>query len=464
MSWVSLVARIGGVAFLLPLIITRLTAEEVVVWYIFTTVTSLIIIMDFGFSPTLSRLYGYVHGGASISEIKRGAFSPVLNRKVAVNLQSLALLRLFSAKSYLILSGSVFVVGGAAAALALNSPITNSGLGWVGWLGWLIVLTASSIQLYSMRYSVELQGSNRIADVQSRQALTSCLSLISAGLSLFMELSFLCLVISYYTWQVVYFFVIRSRYYKVVCPAINADKLEEDIVWSAAWPSIWKSGLGLLMSVGLIQSSGIIYAQLAPAAEVASYMISLQLIRALSQFSQVPFYVKLPVYAKQYASGMHQAILKDVPFRMRLSYLIYTLGFFFIALYGDDLLSFIGSDILLPSGLVWSIMGAAILIERFGAMHIQLYSLTNNIIWHVANGVTGVLMIVIFLLLYPEISVLAFPASMLISYLSFYSWFSTKHSYNEYSLTFFGFDRFVFLPFFIIFSAWVGWKFYVILL
>ena len=33
--------------------------------------------------------------------------------------------------------------------------------------------------------------------------------------------------------------------------------------------------------------------------------------------------------------------------------------------------------------------------ERVGALHIQLYSMTNHIVWHIANGVTGILLIVL---------------------------------------------------------------------
>jgi uncharacterized membrane protein YdcZ (DUF606 family) len=60
---------------------------------------------------------------------------------------------------------------------------------------------------------------------------------------------------------------------------------------------------------------------------------------------------------------------------------------------GPWLLNFIGSQVEFPSRglLLLLILGFA--IERFSAMHMQLYSLTNHIIWHKINGMTGLFIV-----------------------------------------------------------------------
>lgn len=457
MSWVALLVRVGGLAFLLPLVVTELPVETVVVWYVFTTITSLVIIMDFGFSPTLSRLYGYAHGGASISEIAAGNFCVEKSTGYTTesNQSTILSLRLFGAKAYLMLAFGCFLVAGLIGSLALVGPMAAAELGLNGWLAWLVVLIISSLQLYVMRYSVELQGSNRIAEVQSRQAVTSLLALISASLSLVLGLGFLAFVVAFYIWPLVYFYSIRKCFNKKKISVIGGVVEPSSLVWLVAWPPIWKSGIGMLMSIGLIQASGVIYAQLAPATEVASYMIGLQLIRAISQFSQVPFYVKLPLFSRQYALGQVESILVSASKYMKISYLVYTCGFFVVVFFGEIVFDYIGSQVKLPREDIWALMGAAILVERYGAMHIQLYSLSNNIIWHIANGVTGGLMILLCVLLYPSLAVLAFPVSMLIAYVSFYLWYSVGHSYREFGQTFYGFDTNVFGPFALIFICWL---------
>src|SRR6202012_3480933 len=74
-------------------------------------------------------------------------------------------------------------------------------------------------------------------------------------------------------------------------------------VLRALWPATWRSGIGVLASHGIIQSSGLVYSQLAPAADLASYLLALRVVTMVSQISQAPFYSKLPRMAALQASG-----------------------------------------------------------------------------------------------------------------------------------------------------------------
>jgi hypothetical protein len=79
-------------------------------------------------------------------------------------------------------------------------------------------------------------------------------------------------------------------------------------------------------------------------------------------------------------------------------------------------------------------------------MHIQLYSITNHIVWHIANGITGVIMLLSSLVLYPVIEVYAFPMALVIGYLGFYAWYCSGYSYRAFNLGFFAYERNVMLP------------------
>jgi hypothetical protein len=101
-------------------------------------------------------------------------------------------------------------------------------------------------------------------------------------------------------------------------------------------------------------------------------------------------------------------------------------------------------------------MGLSMFAERYGAMHIQLYSTTNHIIWHIANGVSGVIYLIVVLILFKQIGVYSFPLGTLISYLGFYCWYSAMHSYRAFGLDFWTFERstmlilFIFVLFYVI--------------
>ncbi|MBA7645686.1 hypothetical protein ES703_53444 [subsurface metagenome] len=194
------------------------------------------------------------------------------------------------------------------------------------------------------------------------------------------------------------------------------------------------------MTYGLVQASGILYAQVGTVASIASYLLALRLIQTVSQFSQAPFYSKLPVFARLFTENKRSAVVALAKRGMRLSYWCYVAGFIGLGIAGEPLLKFIGSNADFPDNLLWSLMGIAFFVERYGAMHLQLYSVTNHIIWHIVTITFGIIYILVCLILFDLIGVYCFPVGILLGHLGFYSWYSAKHSYKFFGLTFKSFD------------------------
>jgi hypothetical protein len=253
----------------------------------------------------------------------------------------------------------------------------------------------------------------------------------------------LSLVIANQAWTILNIFRNRwlcrkvedGQYKKFTGSVIHRD------VFDATWQSAWRSGLGILTGYGFIQASGILYAQMSSAANVASYLLALRFIQAISQFSQAPFYSKLPLLARLRAQGDYRQQIQVAQIGMKRSYWTYIIGFISVGLFADPLLHMLHSNANFVSPALWTLLGLAIFAERYGAMHLQLYSTTNHIIWHVANGVTGIIFLIASLALIGHIGVYAFPASMLISNIGFYAWYSAGHSYRAYNLHFWSFER-----------------------
>jgi hypothetical protein len=131
---------------------------------------------------------------------------------------------------------------------------------------------------------------------------------------------------------------------------------------------------------------------------------------------------------------------------MLLAYWTYVAGFIGLGVLATPLLRLIGSNAEFVNPLLWGLMGLSMFAERYGAMHIQLYSTTNHIIWHIANGVSGVIYLVAALVLFKQIGVYAFPVGTLAGYLGFYCWYSAMHSYKAFGLKFWEFEMFTTIP------------------
>ena len=80
-------------------------------------------------------------------------------------------------------------------------------------------------------------------------------------------------------------------------------------------------------------------------------------------------------------------------------------------------------------------------------MHINLYSTTNHIVNHIANGVSGIIYLVVGSIGYSYFGLYAFPFALIAGNMGFYAWYAAIHSYRSFELQFYAFESTVMLPF-----------------
>jgi hypothetical protein len=216
--------------------------------------------------------------------------------------------------------------------------------------------------------------------------------------------------------------------------AWRGSAARDPAVWREVAPAAWRSGLGVLLNQGAIQGSGLVYAQLAAPAEVAAYLLALRVMQGLSEVAGVPFYIRLPAMARLYAEKNAPALAASAARGMLWANWLLVAGVLALAWAGASLLAAIGSRTPFVAPAVWWMLATAILVERIGAMHLQLYSVTNRVLWHIANGVAGVLMICTMPPAYLALGLPGLPLGMLIGYAAFYTPFSMACSYRAFRL------------------------------
>lgn len=448
MTWGSFLVRSLNLIVVLPLILTRFDTADIALWYLFAAVISLQFMMDLGFSPTFARVIAFGMGGMGAQGLKD--LRDVKNVGACQEPDWQTVERICSTMR---LVYSRVAVGGFAllsglGTLALLKPVSLSSDPVESWLAWCLIVATSTFSLFGNAYSSYLQGLNEIAVLRRWEIVTSLGAIITSCVALLVGSGILGLVAANQFWVVVG--MIRNRW---LCRVVADGRFKrftaagrDEHVMRAVWPSAWRSGIGQFMTYGLIQLSAIFYAQSGNPSGVASYLLGLKLIQMLSQFSRAPFYSKLPVLAKLQAAGQVDRQVTLARRGMVLSYWVFALGFVVCGVFGSPLLKMLGSNAAFPDSLLWCLLGLAMFAERFGAMHIQLYSITNHIIWHTANGVSGLIYLLLTALLVPSLGVHAFPAALLASYLLFYCWFSAGYSYSTFGLKFWTFESRTMLP------------------
>lgn len=435
-TWGSLAIRLAAMLVVLPVVLMRFAPPEVALWQLFSTLFMLAMMLDFGLAPTFVRLLSFARGGATLVEMarmQRSAAAPARPANPAVAGSVLATSRWL----YPRIATGVTVLLAVFGTVSLIKPVAQTQDMFAEWVAWSVVLGSTGLSLWGGGYSAALQGMEKIAEMRRWEMVTGFCQIVTSGIVLAFGGHLLALVSTYQAWAVLG--AIRNRWLlRRLHPELFATlPAPYPEVIKVAWPAAWRSGFGVLMSQGIVQASGVVYSQLAPAAEVASYLLALRLVLIISQFCQAPFYSKLPRLAALQAEGKTADQVRIAQKGMQTSYWVFAMlsiavlvGYWMIlAIRRIDSVYFFNP-------MVFSLLSLGFFVERMGAMHIQLYSLTNHIIWHIATSVTGVLMILASTLLFRQVGVYAFPAALLMAYTLFYCPYSMSNSYKAYRLRF----------------------------
>lgn len=445
-TWMSFLSKSFNVTLIMPLILSRFDTNDVNLWYLTASMISMQILLDAGFGSAFVRIIAYgTVGLKSFSELRTGTIS-CSNGKFDEGYIASSYRIMQRIYRYLSIIALVFL--GSFGSWLIEDAVNLSTNAVMGWYTWSLFVLTFPIILWGNVYMNLLQGTKNVALVRRWDTLFNSFNTASIVLLLLIYPNVYILIIINQLWMIIATlrnaYLVKNRY-PFLSEPFSDEALEAEISKNAI-PSALKSGLGILMSQGIIQSSAFVFAKLASANDLASYLIGLTLIQNLRNFAQAPFYSKLPELATYTGKGDIKGLSKIAAKNMNLVYYIYILGFLLLAYFHSPFFSLINSNVRFPNPVLWNLLGLAFLIDRFGAMHLQVYSTTNHIIWHYLNGITGALMIIFAILLFPLLKIYSFPIAMILAYLLCYSWYAPYKSYQLVKSNFLAFEKNGFIP------------------
>ncbi len=450
MTWGNLAVKTASFALIMPMALSRLPQQDATLYLLLLNLLGLLMIVDMGFGPTFSRLFTFAGSGVPIEQL-----GPNMNpnrsstpAESKADVAAIAALVQASGRIYVWLSIFGVLLIGLFGTSAVIKLAENSANPTNSYLAWTILLAILPCSVQLNKYGAMAQGLGHVAQWQRQQMW---FSFTTAVLSLFVLLlapSVLLLVLAIMGTSALNLLASRFFVNKLIREQSGSEELltrrnskEFSKIWAILWPAAWRSGLGILLSAGIVQGSGVVVTHLTEASVAGSYLLALHLMRGINMFAQSPFYARVPELGKLYAVGNKSALLHLAQGAMQKAYLVFLVGWISLGLTGEFLLKAIGSKLVFPSPLLWLLLGLATLAERYGAMHMQLYSLSHKIIWHRANGVTGFMMLGLALILVPLYGVNGMAMAILLANVSFYCWYSAIHSYRLYDIAVWPFEK-----------------------
>ena len=405
-SFVATLLRVGANVFVLPLVLRKLPADQLGLWYVFGTIGSLAALLDLGFEPTITRMASYAWGGASrfvafgfhqedSERPSQGANLPLLRDLVAT------------------LRAYYFYVG-----LGMLVLLLLGGSGWI-WvttrdlpsanslrLAWLVYSAGCCLNFITGRWPALLAGIGAVRDAQIVGILSQLFYYFLTVGGLLAGWGMWALVLGLLGLGIAaqglgrHFFKSTAK----LSPSLPAAHLYRE-VFLAIWPNAWRTGLVGIGAFLIVQSNTLVCSAFLGLKTTASYGISSQIIAMLYGLCNVWLSVKMPVINQLRVQRRNDEIVNLFVRRARLTILSYWAGALCVLFLAPPVLRLLGSKTaLLPVGQL-----AVLALIRFLELHHSLYaglvlSENRNPFLKLAM-VTGVVIVVFSVILTPYLGV-----------------------------------------------------------
>lgn len=424
-TWLSLLSKTISFFLILPLLLINFEAKDINIWYLFISIITWQWILEGPFSNNFVRNISYNKENENI----------IKNSIIIQNMKSTYKRLAFFTSLSLLLFGFFF----------MERHIKGSSNPTLGVITYLIYVFIFPVIIYGSNYANTLQGYHLVANIKITETICNLLAVcINFFLILFFK-NIYVLIINVLLWQLV--LVIYNRKLVKSKVTLSLELKEVDSKWERKNNrDILKSLVGVFFSQGVIQSSLIVYSYKLSPEILATYLFCFNLIQNVRSFSMAPFYSKLPQLATLAKTKRLDELTRLGKIYMTRAYLTYFLLFFIIFFLLKNKTITPDTKIALPSLELWILFGLAFIIERFGAMHLQLYSNSGKIIWHKANGLSGIVIIILWYFMFDTFQEKSFPLALLIGYTFIYSIMCAIPSYKYLKTTFWEFELKVFVP------------------
>lgn len=351
----------GSSLLLLPFLVTRLTAAEVGIWYVFVTVQSLALLADFGFQPTVARAFAAAFGGArelrGTGLVGEAADRPnyILVRQILKAARWLYLGLAVLTAVVLLSAGTLYVVHVGRGQIPDMRALETA---------WLVFAMGTALNLYLVWVSPLMLGSGQVTQnylflIAGRGsfALIGIVVLLAGGGLL--GLAFANLASN------ILARLFAARLMRPIMPHIAGPVPGHEVrdVLAKLWPNAGRMGLVAVSGFLITRANVLILSTFAGLAVAASYAISLQLLTALAMVAMLPTQITLPQVVELRLRGAMATLRRMLLGRFAFFFAAYAAGAVVIVFAGQAGFALVGSKVqLLPHGLL-ALLALVVMLE-----------------------------------------------------------------------------------------------------
>ena len=347
--------KIGAGVLLFPFVLRMLPVESVGIWTIFTAITQLTFIFDFGFNVSFARNVSYVFSG--VSSLKREGYEfvdSVYINKVDYELLggTIRAMRYFYSRMAIVLF-LLFAVVGTFYIYGLCR--VYSGDVREVYVAWGILVLINSYNLYTLYYEALLNGRGLIKRVHQIILIGNVVYIILAIVLILLGGGLVAIVSSQaISVLLVRYLSKRAFYTKEIIDGLSiVDDVDYKGVLSVITLNAVKVGLTSLGGFIINKSSMFIGSLYVSLEMMASYGITLQLLVVIGMLAGIVSRVYMPKVFQWRVEGRLDLVRRTFYLSSIVMLFVFVLSGTVIVLWGDWMLGVLkSSTMFLPTGLL----------------------------------------------------------------------------------------------------------------
>ncbi len=427
----------------LPLILHMLSTEEIAMNYLMLSVSTLVALMDFGFTPQINRLVSYVYSGASnlnkegILEEQSNVISyPLLFKLIKVTKK---IYRRISVISLLLMAtaGTWYMYG-------VTDGFTNVDNSLIIWSTFSL---STFFTIYYKYYDALLVGRGLVKE--SKQSILYSrlfnIFLIFALLLCGMGLIGVCIsnLLSPFVGRGLSHYFFFDKKTKERLAGIHSTAKEEKDVFDAIWHNAKKTGINFIGTYCTRQFGMFISGLFLSAQVIASYGLMIQLVSILSTISSTMMNTYLPKIISFRISGDRENTVKTFSFTIVVYQLLFIVGAATILVLGPWALNLIRSNAVLPTLPILLLYLSVAFLEEHHSNY-AIFITTGNVIPFVPAALISGAFICLgdfFVLKFTNLGLLGIVLVQCIVQLAYNNWRWPKWVLGEYHISLLNFQK-----------------------
>lgn len=417
-GYIAQLFQYGTSVLILPLILNRMPSEEVAIWYIFLSIYSIVGLVDFGFSPSLSKQVSFVYSG--VSTIQKEGVDIVktdgrINYRLLNDIYRTCII--LYRKLSIIIGASLISLGSIYLYYVIDTSFCDIAIPWI------LFIVSTIYNFYYNYIIVFIRGKGLIAEQNKLLIISKGFQILSLFILLLCNLGLLSLVISNFLSAL----LLRELGRKYVLDEEDKNALKLFNSYNDLTTQIWfnakRYGIASLGVVMLAQSNIFLSGLYLPISQVAQLGLAIQIFSILLVLSRVMLTNYTPKFSSLFVRNDIESIKKYFIACQSVGYAVFVFFSIVIIIYGNEILTIISSKTYFPPKTVLILYSLFYLMELTHGNCAMLISTENKVPYYKAGIVSGITSIIVtFLLLYFDFGIFAFPIGLISGSLPYNSW------------------------------------------